>query len=178
MGIPLGSQFDLTAAIPLDSRNVKADLTARDAIPSVARFEGLEVFVVSEQLKYRLEGGITNSHWVVAGGSGGVINDDIINDTILIDNGITYLIIGDTAQNRSIHLQYTLQRGTAYQEGVIKLLYDGTNVFMYDDFQDNGSALGVVFTADINGTEIRLVATATSTGDASTFKATVKRIMI
>jgi len=101
-----------------------------------------------------------------------------IGESVILDNGITYLVIGDTAQNRSIHLMYTLQRATAYQEGVIKLLYDGTNVFMYDDFQDNGSALGVVFTADINGTEIRLVATATSTGDTATFKATVKRIMI
>jgi hypothetical protein len=72
MGIPLGSNFDLTAGLPLDSRVVVADLTARDNIPAVQRFVGLEVYVESENKKYRLEGGILDGNWVEqAGGSGG-----------------------------------------------------------------------------------------------------------
>jgi hypothetical protein len=64
MGIPLGSNFDLTAGLPLDARVVVADLTARDAIPPVQRFIGLEVWVDSEVKKYRLQAGITNGDWV------------------------------------------------------------------------------------------------------------------
>ena len=67
MGIPLGSNFDLTAGLPLDSRVVAADITARNAISSVARFVGLEVYVESENKKYRLEGGILDGNWTEMG---------------------------------------------------------------------------------------------------------------
>ena len=130
---------------------------------------------------------------------------DTINDETLIDNGITYLVVGDLEQNRSIHLMYTIQRGSAYQEGVIRILNDGVQLFILDDFQTNEagpltvdldtitvdddtitadatfastSIVGVSFSADINGTEIRLIATTTDEGVSATFKATVKRIMI
>jgi hypothetical protein len=70
--IPLGSNFGLTSGIPLDNRTVKADLTERDAIPAVSRYEGLTVYVESEEAMYTLVGGITNSDWVEgSAGSGG-----------------------------------------------------------------------------------------------------------
>lgn len=40
-----------------------ADLTARDAIPSDRREEGMAVYVASEEKQYRLVNGITNSDW-------------------------------------------------------------------------------------------------------------------
>jgi hypothetical protein len=49
-----------------------ADLTARDAVTTERRREGMTVYVVSEAKTYRLVGGITNSDWVeVTGGTGG-----------------------------------------------------------------------------------------------------------
>jgi hypothetical protein len=71
MGIPLTSQFDANMQLPLDSRIVVADPTARDAIVSGRRFEGLSVYVVSEAKTYQLQGGITDSDWVQTGGAGG-----------------------------------------------------------------------------------------------------------
>lgn len=41
-----------------------ADITARDAITSARRAVGLEITVLSNNTKYRLEDGITNSDWV------------------------------------------------------------------------------------------------------------------
>jgi len=89
--IPLGSNFGLTSGIPLDNRTAKADLTERDAIPAVSRYEGLTVYVESEEAVYTLVGGITNSDWV-EGSAGGTSTDstwvsitvtgDIINDAI------------------------------------------------------------------------------------------------
>jgi len=63
MGIKITSSFDQQAGLPIDSRAVQLNLTARDAIPSGVRFEGLEVYVIDELTTYKLEGGITNSDW-------------------------------------------------------------------------------------------------------------------
>lgn len=40
-----------------------ADVTARNAIPSLRRKEGMSVFVISEGIAYRLLGGTSNSDW-------------------------------------------------------------------------------------------------------------------
>lgn len=70
MGIPLGpADFTRGAAKPLDDQFVKADLTARDAIVSGIRYEGMMVYVVADQTMYQLQGGVTNSDWVGVGGA-------------------------------------------------------------------------------------------------------------
>lgn len=66
MAIELSSNFRLFAALPLDDRHVKADTTARDAIPAGERHDGLECYVIADQIVYRLIGGITNGDWVAA----------------------------------------------------------------------------------------------------------------
>lgn len=68
-GIPLGSSFDRTSAVALDSLYVAADTTARDAIVSGVRYQGMQCFVVADQTKYILKTGITNSDWAVDGGT-------------------------------------------------------------------------------------------------------------
>lgn len=64
MGIIIGSNFDLGSQIPLDSRDVKATTTLRDAISSSVRYRGLEVFCQDTNKAYKLVAGITNSDWV------------------------------------------------------------------------------------------------------------------
>lgn len=71
MAITLASNFDETAAVPLDSRYTRADTTARDAIVSGVRFQGLQVFTLADQKLWVLKTGLTNSDWVEAGGGGG-----------------------------------------------------------------------------------------------------------
>lgn len=73
MGIVLASNFDVNAQLPLDSRFIKADLTARDAINSGVRFQGLLCYVVAASKMYQLQGGITNSDWKEAGGGGSAV---------------------------------------------------------------------------------------------------------
>lgn len=58
--------FSLEAAEALDSREVRADVAGRDAIPAGHRYRGMVVFVESNSTAYRLKTGITNGDWVVA----------------------------------------------------------------------------------------------------------------
>jgi len=71
MGITLASNFDVNAALPLDSRMVVADLTARDAIVAGRRFQGMCVYVTSDTKTYQLKTGILNTDWVEYGGGSG-----------------------------------------------------------------------------------------------------------
>lgn len=72
MGIPVSSNFDMNAALPLDSRTLVADLVARDAIGAGSRHEGLTVYVLATGKNYQLRGGVTNANWVESGSGGGV----------------------------------------------------------------------------------------------------------
>src|SRR6478609_2240217 len=55
----------------MDSNEVKGGvhvvntIEERDAIPDWFRKEGLEVYVISNDTKYYLKGGITNAHWTI-----------------------------------------------------------------------------------------------------------------
>lgn len=71
MGIVLGSNFDVQTNLPLDSRLKVADSTARDAIDSGVRYEGMIVYVVADGTNYQLVGGIDNANWAELSGSGG-----------------------------------------------------------------------------------------------------------
>lgn len=74
MGIPLGGgNFTRGAAIPLDDSFVAADTTVRDAINAGIRYEGMLVYVIADMKMYQLQGGITNSDWVVTGGGGAAV---------------------------------------------------------------------------------------------------------
>lgn len=70
-GIPLSSGFNVGAGIPLELKKIQPTLASRDAIPEIQRYEGLEVYVESEEKYFYLKGGITNSDWEErASGSG------------------------------------------------------------------------------------------------------------
>lgn len=71
MSITLGSNFSIQTTLPLDDRFTVADLTARDAIDSGRRYEGLIVYVLGEATNFQLVGGVTNSDWVELASSGG-----------------------------------------------------------------------------------------------------------
>lgn len=104
MGITLASNFDVNAALPLDSRMVVADLTARDAIAAGRRYTGLIVYVVSDTVTYQLKGGITNGDWVEFGsgtaaatfvesfsGDGGTLTFTLANDPLAIENTMVFV---------------------------------------------------------------------------------------
>jgi hypothetical protein len=61
----------LQTGLPLDDRLVVADITARDALAALVRYEGMLVYVEADATNYQLVGGITNSDWIELSGSGG-----------------------------------------------------------------------------------------------------------
>lgn len=60
--IPFG--WSVRSRRPIDDRYIVADLTARDALDTFRRHEGLFCYVESNDKTYKLVGGITNSDWV------------------------------------------------------------------------------------------------------------------
>lgn len=86
-----------------------ADLTERDNIPSARRKEGMYVYVISNNITYKLEGGITNSDW---------IQITEINGT---QNQVAYF------------------SNTGTLSGSPDLTYDGQNVFIHDNIPTNYS---------------------------------------
>ncbi|MDQ3159098.1 MAG: hypothetical protein M3P98_03135 [bacterium] len=94
MGIQLGSNFTMNAALPLDDRTTVADITARNAIAAGKRFEGLLVYVESVQTNYQLVGGILDANWSELSGSGGAA--DTTGKTTFTNNAINSITgIGD-----------------------------------------------------------------------------------
>lgn len=91
MGIQLGSNFDMQAGLPLDSRLVVPLLATRDAIPAGIRYEGMEVYVTNEQKKYILKGGITNANWEESGGSGNAFDETVVFFAGLAKYGHSYV---------------------------------------------------------------------------------------
>jgi hypothetical protein len=92
MPINLTDYFIANIQHALDDRENKADITARDAIPTIQRFLGLETFVVSGLggggEKYILLDGITNSDWVLVGsGIGGTAIPELVPYGSLITPG-------------------------------------------------------------------------------------------
>jgi len=106
MGITLASNFDVNAALPLDSRLVVADVTARDALVAGRRYDGLAVYVIADAKTYQLQGGILNANWVEFGtvgagaaityvetfsGDGGTLTFTLAADPVAIENTQVYI---------------------------------------------------------------------------------------
>lgn len=70
----------------------------------------------------------------------------------------------------SVTVNYSLKRGTSNKaSGVLKICTDGTNASIAQSEASIGT-LGVTFTVDISGANLRLLYTTTSTGTAATMK--------
>jgi hypothetical protein len=82
MATNVGSNFAMQAALPLDTRETVADITARNAIASGVRYDGLTVYVVSTATTYQLQGGILDANWTTFGAVGATTSDTIINALI------------------------------------------------------------------------------------------------
>ena len=69
-GIPVASGFDLNAKAPLDARTVASNLEELNAMPDIQRYDGLMVYVESEERNYQL----INGEWQQLATSGDVDN--------------------------------------------------------------------------------------------------------
>lgn len=88
MSQQINDNFQLLAGIPIDDRNAKPTISARDSISSTRRFQGLLCFVEQTQTLYQLQGGILNSNWV------GIAGNDISNGLETVIEGFYVLSAG------------------------------------------------------------------------------------
>ena len=63
MAIPFEDSISRTTNAPRWTDEKVADATARDAISSTLRYEGMTVYQIDTKKSYQLQGGITNSDW-------------------------------------------------------------------------------------------------------------------
>ncbi len=112
-GIQLASNFDLNSQIPLDSRTVVADISARNAIAEAVRYDGLPCYVVSEGRYYHLRGGVENSDWAewAGNGSGGTGGSTSAKAILVNNSANTINEIGDYIVNcPGLAVEYYLLR--------------------------------------------------------------------
>lgn len=76
MSQTINDNFKLVAAFSLDDRYYKLTITARDAIETGRRFQGMLCFVLQTQTLYILYGGTDNTYWYPLFG-GGAANPQI-----------------------------------------------------------------------------------------------------
>lgn len=121
MGIQLGSNFTVNTSLPLDDRATVADVTARNAIASGRRFEGMVVYVEALGTNYQLIGGVTNSDWQEFSGSGGAASAVTTAKELLVNNSANSLTgIGDYLVNcPGMIVEYYLYRRT--DTGVLRM---------------------------------------------------------
>lgn len=97
------------------------------------------------------------------------------NSATLADNtSAATLVTGCSwaiATYRTIKIEYSISRGSGnYVTGYIVLLHDGTTPRMTYIEDDSIGTHGITFSTDINGGNIRLLYTTTSTGTAATMR--------
>jgi len=128
MSIPISSNFNLAAQLPLDARTVVTDITARDLIPSIQRYEGMIVYVTDINTNYQLQGGVTNVDWVVFGVA-----------TTTASNGLNKVV-------NDIKLGGSLTGATSINLGAHNMYIPGTNTgeMWYMANNGIGSALGLI----------------------------------
>jgi len=90
MGQQINDNFQLLAGLPIDDRNTKPTITARDSISISRRYQGLPCFVEQTQTLYQLQGGVENSNWV------GIAGDNVSNGLESIIDGFYVLLAGKT----------------------------------------------------------------------------------
>ena len=97
------------------------------------------------------------------------------NSSTLVDNTSAATLVPSAswaiATYRAVRCHFSLSRGAGiYASGVITLLQDGTSGWLSQNFEVEIGTSGVVFSADVNGGNLRLLYTTTSTGQAATLK--------
>lgn len=88
MSQQINDNFQLLAALSLDDRYKQPTISARDAISSSRRFQGLLSFVEQTGTLYMLIGGVANSNWK------GIAGSDTSNDIETIIEGFYVLLAG------------------------------------------------------------------------------------
>lgn len=94
-----------------------------------------------------------------------------IADSVLVD---TPILAYDYTANPYSMIEYSLERNGERRMGRIMLTHNGTFASISDDNTPTAD-LGIIFTADLSGSNIRLKYTSTATGFGATMKLSMRR---
>jgi hypothetical protein len=106
-----------------------------------------------------------------------LLNTESLQTVTLVDNtgSATNVATWDSTLYTSIHIEYSIKRGSAIESGTIVLSSDGSSVAMAQGGIASLSSTGATLTADLSAGSIRLRYTTTSTGSDATMKYVVKK---
>ena len=114
MSINLSTNFSENAQLPLDSRIIQADSTARDAIATIQRYFGLVVILKSDGSSWIMAdasmGGTdsnlaNNSNWISYSGAGQPSFSEVIGDGVTT----TFTISHNLGNHRCFSWKYSIQ---------------------------------------------------------------------
>lgn len=109
---------------------------------------------------------VDESSLAVLTGGIGLTSVSLADNQAAAADVVTFAVASYTA----VQLNYSLKRGTSYETGLITLTTDGSAASVSQGGVASIGTMGVVFTADVSGGNLRLRYTSTSTGTAPTFK--------
>jgi len=149
-GIQLGTNFTVNTALPLDDRDVVADIAARDAIVPLRRYEGMVVYVITEAMNYQLIGGIDDANWQEFSGGGG--GGDCCYVGIVWDNVSSAPNVQEITDTTG---QIILQSGI--QQGLYVKGDGGPSASSIDPFSSEPEDGTIIFLKGMNSTEYLVI---------------------
>lgn len=86
--------------------------------------------------------------------------------TITITDNTSNFVVASwaVADQDVVHLDYSLKRGTNFEAGRVSIITNGSTAAIADGAIADINDAGITFSADIDGSNLRLLATSTSTG--------------
>ena len=132
--IEIGTNFELIAPLPIDTRIALSDTIVRNSI--YWRYEGLKVFTLSDTTNWQLQGGVADSNWVKVSGAGG---SSSFSGTNLYEKELTSaevaISVGFNITSKSmVFLNGTYVKSTQWSGIGTKKLTLILNIKQYDNF--------------------------------------------
>jgi hypothetical protein len=171
-GATIVANVTVNAGVTIDGRDISVDGATLDSLGAL--FENIETanrVVVTDSSAALEESVITSTELTYL--------DDVeaLTSKALEDNtNDAEVATWAHASFDNIKVDYSIKRGSANkQSGRIEIVTDGTSAAIAEGGIASLGTLGVTFTVDVSGTDVRLLYTTTSTGSAATMKYRVQK---
>ena len=138
----------------------ESDLAAKSRV----NLDGYEVYALDVDV------GIRYGYHLTESGKSVQLADNTSSPT---SSTITF----DAADEKASLIYYTASRGTNVRHGVMRVTASSSGSTLTDDFSEDGSSIGLVFSVNVSGGITTLRYTTTNTGNPVTFKYRVERLV-
>ena len=107
--VEMGTNFYIKTNLPIDSRMVIKTISLRNSLSPIYRYDGMQVYVLTDSTNYQLVGGIANKNWKALNQTIHVSdwnsNASVKNYTICIDSNDGYYGVYISFNNTWIKLK-------------------------------------------------------------------------